>query len=104
MAMEINAGRPHTSTGRCCSQFIYSVHIPMISYFRWSGKLELMEQRVLAGLGKNFAEFTLQVMSILLAIFSYNTGTGNSVTLVVRVVKPDDFYRIWIRPRIRVLL
>jgi hypothetical protein len=30
-------------------------------YCRWSGKLELMEQRVLAGLGKNIAEFTLQV-------------------------------------------
>jgi hypothetical protein len=27
MALGINAARPHTSTSRCCSQFIYSVHI-----------------------------------------------------------------------------
>jgi hypothetical protein len=26
MALGINAGRPHTGTGRCCSQFIYSMN------------------------------------------------------------------------------
>jgi hypothetical protein len=27
MALGINAGCPHTGKGRCCSQFIYFVHI-----------------------------------------------------------------------------
>ena len=41
----------------------------IVLYCRWSGKLEMMEQRVLAGLGKNIAEFTLQVRRVVCTVY-----------------------------------